>query len=119
MKYMSTIVQIDPVGTTISRRVGPGATVTGLNAEVQDELNRLAEVDRAGQRDTAGARPPAGDDQSSGSKQVDGVANVNQANAVASDDNQQLEIRKDLANQDQQLSTPVDANRGTQLDIAV
>ena len=116
---MVTIGQIDPAGTASSRRVGPGATVTGLNAEVQDELNRLAEVDRAGQRDTARARPPVGDDQSSGGNQVDGAANVNQANAVASDDNQQLEIREDLANQDQQLPTPVDPNRGTQLDIAV
>ncbi|MDE0812274.1 MAG: hypothetical protein OSB69_23605, partial [Alphaproteobacteria bacterium] len=63
---MVTIGQIDPAGTASSRRVGPGATVTGLNTEVQDELNRLAEVDRAGQRDTARARPPVGDDQSSG-----------------------------------------------------
>jgi hypothetical protein len=107
---MAAIGQIDLAGTASSRGVGSGATVTGLNTEVQDELNRLAEVDRAGPRDTAGARPPAGDDQSSGSKQVDGAANVNQANAVTSDDNQQLEIREDLANQDQQLPTPVNPN---------
>lgn len=116
---MAAIGQIDPAGTASIRDLGPGTTVSGLATEDQDELSRRAEVDRAGQRDAAGTRPPVGEDQSSAGTQVGGAANVNQANAAASDDSQQSEVREDLASQDQQLPTPVDPSRGTQLDIAV
>ena len=116
---MVAIGQIGLAEIEDSRGLGPGATGMGLDTEVQDKLGRRAEVDSAVQRATAGARPPAGDGQSSAGNQVGGAANVNRANAAASGDSQQLEIREGLAIQDQQLPVPVDPNRGTRLDIAV
>jgi hypothetical protein len=119
---MATIGQIDPAGTAGIRGIGPGSTVTGLQNEDQDEFNRGADIERAEDRDSADARPAVGDDQSGAGAQVGGAANVNQANAVATNNNdadQQSEVRSEVASQDQQLPTPFDPSRGTQLDIAV
>jgi hypothetical protein len=119
---MAAIGQIDPAGTASIRGLGPGNSVAGLANQEKDEFNRGADIDRANQRDDAAARPPVGDDQSAAGGQLGGAANVNQANAAgAADDSaaQQSEVRSETASQDQQLPTPVDPNRGTQLDIAV
>ena len=118
---MAAIGQIDPAGTASIRGLGPNSAVSGLQNEDQDEFSRGGDIDRVEQREAA-ARPAVGDDQSGAGAQVGGAANVNQANAVTTTDDgadQQSEIRNAVASQDQQLPTPTDPNRGTQLDIAV
>lgn len=119
---MAAIGQIDPAGTASIRGLGPNNAVAGLENEDQDEFNRGADIERAAQRDAASERPAAGEDQSGTAAQAGGAANVNQASAAATNNDdaaQQSEVRSELASQDQQLPTPVDPSRGTQLDIAV
>ncbi len=122
---MAAIGQIDPAGTASIRGIGPGNSVSGLRDEDQDEFNRGADIDRAAQRDAAaGSRPAAGsgEDQGAVVVQTGGPANANQVNAASGTDEnteQGSEVRNELASQDQQLPTPFDPNRGTQLDIAV
>lgn len=119
---MAAIGQIDPAGTASIRGLGPNSAVGGLQNEDRDEFNRNADIERASQRDGA-ARPAVGQDQSgAATQQVDGAANANGVATVAADDSdadQQSEVRNELASQDQQLPTPFDPSRGTQLDIAV
>lgn len=119
---MAAIGQIDPAGTASIRGLGPNNAVAGLQTEEQDEFNRGADLDRAEQRSAAAAQPAVGEDQSGAAVQAGAAANVNQVNAAGAEDDgaeQQSEIRSELASQDQQLPTPFDPNRGTQLDIAV
>jgi hypothetical protein len=118
---MAAIGQIDPAGTASIRGLGPGNSVAGLQNEEQDEFNRGADIDRAEQR-AAAVQPAVGEDQAGGVVQTATAANVNQVTAAGAEDDggdQQSEIRNELASQDQQLPTPFDPNRGTQLDIAV
>lgn len=119
---MAAIGQIDPAGTASIRGLGPGNAVAGLQNEERDEFNRGADIDRAEQRGEAVARPAIGGDQAGGTASATTAANVNQVTAAGAGDDgadQQSEIRNELASQDQQLPTPFDPNRGTQLDIAV
>lgn len=117
---MAAIGQIDPAGTASIRGLGPGNAVTGLQNEEQDEFNRGADIDRAEQRNAAAAQPAVGEDQSGAAVQTSNAANVNQVTGAQDDGaDQQSEIRNEPASQDQQLPTPFDPNRGTQLDIAV
>jgi hypothetical protein len=120
---MATIGQIDPAGTASVRGIAPGTAIPGLRDEDQDEFNRGADIERAEQRNaTLNARAGAGEDQGAVAVQTGGAANVNQVNAAGTNNDnteQRSEVRNDLAGQDQQLPTPFDPNRGTQLDIAV
>jgi len=117
---MVAIGQVDPAGTASIRGLGPNNAVAGLQTEERDEFNRAADIDRAEQRNAAAAQPPVGEDQGGAATQTATAANVNQV-AGPEDDGaeQRAEIRNELASQDQQLPTPFDPNRGTQLDIAV
>jgi len=119
---MAAIGQLDPAGTSSIRGLGPNNAVAGLQTEEQDEFNRGADIDRAEQRSAAAAQPAVGEDQNGEAAQTSSAANVNQVGAAGAEDDgadQQSEIRNELASQDQQLPTPFDPNRGTQLDIAV
>ena len=119
---MAAIGQIDPASSAGLRGIASGSSVAGLANQEQDEFNRGADLERAEQRDGASERPALGGEQPAAGAQVGGAANVNQANAVAPNDDgadEQAELRSEVASSDQQLPTPVDPNRGTQLDIAV
>jgi hypothetical protein len=119
---MAAIGQIDTAGTANIRGLAQNSAVAGLSNEDQDEFNRGADIDRANERQAAAARPAAGGEQASAGNQVNDASNVSQANAVATNGDgtdEQAEVRSEVASQDQQLPTPFDPSRGTQLDIAV
>ncbi len=122
---MAAISQVDPAGTTGLRGLSPTAAPVVLPSEEQDVFSRGTNVDRANQRDGAtpansGEASPDGTVQNG--EQVNGAPDVNQLNAAdqaAGNTNEQAQLRSNQASQDQQLPTPVDPSRGTQLDIAV
>lgn len=113
---MAAIGQVDAAAAAGLRGVAQGGGVAGLAQNDQDELNRAAN-ERAD-----AARPAVGEGQTGAGAQVEVAANVNQANAAVQNDDgadEQSELRENIASQDQQLPTPADPSRGTQLDIAV
>lgn len=122
---MAAIGQIDPAGTASIRGLGPGTSVNGLAGnDEQDALNRVEDAERAQQRaDGATEIPLGGQEQAdTGVAQAGANANANQAGATeqSGDDTDTQSILQNVtATADQQLPTPFDPSRGTQLDIAV
>lgn len=119
---MAAIGQVDSAGI---RNLGNQAGIPGIQNEEDDEFTRGADIDQAAQRGEQAPAAPAtggGQDQAGQAGETGETANVAQVAAAGQDGDDSSEqgiVRSEVASSDQQLPTPFDPNRGTQLDIAV
>jgi hypothetical protein len=117
---MATIAEYQSLGNASVRGLASGTAVDGLPREDREAFNQTEDVDG----DQAAPVVPLGnqDQADAGLAQVGGTEDANPVGATTGtggDAGTQDVVRNELASTDQQLPTPFDPSRGTQLDIAV